>query len=469
MNELITFSRRMLMVGFGSVGRGSLPLILRSFAMRPDQISIIAADADGLDAARSLGVALEVAPLAPDTFAGQLARRLGPGDFLLNASVNVSSVDLIGWCQGHGVHYIDAGLEPWDGAQTDERVPAAQRSHYAYREQALALRARHPKGATCVLTHGANPGLVSHFVKQAVQDLCVADGIAVPATPSRDQWAALAQSAGVKVIHVAERDSQHSRLARQPGEFVNTWSCTALSYEALQPAELGWGTHEADLPPDGRRFGFGCDAAIYLDRAGLATRIRSWVPHHGPFHGWLISHNEAISISDYFTVHSGGQVAWRPTCHYVYHPCDNAALSLMELHERDGRLQERTRVMQAELTGGIDELGVLLMGPEGGAYWYGSQLDLHEARRLMPHNNATTLQVNAAYVAGIAWAILHPQAGIVEPEDMDHRFVIDFAAPYLGRLFGTRTDWTPLAQRPSLRGAAPAPADPWQFQNFRVA
>jgi homospermidine synthase len=468
MNELITFSRRMLMVGFGSIGRGSLPLILRSFAMRPDQISVIAADADGLEVARSLGVSLEVAPLTPGNYAAQLARQLGPGDFLLNASVNVSSVALIGWCLAHGVHYIDASLEPWDGAQTDESVPAALRSHYACREQALALRARHPKGTTCVLTHGANPGLVSHFVKQAVQDLCEAAGIAVPSRPSREEWAALAQRAGVKVIHVAERDSQHSRLAKMPGEFVNTWSCTALRYEALQPAELGWGTHEAGLPPDGRRFGFGCDAAIYLDRAGLATRIRSWVPHHGPFHGWLISHDEAISISDYFTVRSDGQVAWRPTCHYVYHPCDSAALSLMELHERDGRMQERTRVMQAELSGGIDELGVLLMGPEGGAYWYGSQLELSEARRLMPHNNATTLQVNAGYVAGIAWAIAHPDAGIVEPEEMDHRFVLDFAAPYLGRLVGVRTDWTPLPGRDTLRAGPVADGDPWQFQNFRI-
>ena len=464
----VPFSHHMLMIGFGSVGRGSLPLILRHIALEPHQISILSADEDGLEVAREHGAAIEVLPITQANYARELERRLAPGDFLVNASVNVSSVHLIAWCQAHGVLYIDASLEPWNGAQTDERVPAAQRSNYAYREQALALRERHPGGPTCVLAHGANPGLVSHFLKRAIEHLCADAGIAVPDQPGRKDWARLARDAGVKVIHIAERDGQCSRQVKQPGEFLNTWSCDALCYEALQPAELGWGTHEQTLPPDGRHFGFGCDAAIYLERAGLATRIRSWAPHHGDFHGWLISHHEALSISDYFAVRQGGEVEWRPTCHYVYHPSDHAVLSLLELRERDGRLQDRTRVMRDEIAHGLEELGVLLMGPQDGAYWYGSQLDIAQARRLAPHNNATTLQVNAAFVAAIAWAIRNPQAGIVEAEDMDHHFVIDFAAPYLGRLVGARTEWTPLAGRPSLQARSVNPDDPWQFQNFRV-
>jgi homospermidine synthase len=47
-------------------------------------------------------------------------------------------------------------------------------------------------------------------------------------------------------------------------------------------------------------------------------------------------------------------------------------------------------------SGGIDELGVLLAGHKKNAYWYGSQLTIDEARKLAPHNNATSLQVTVS-------------------------------------------------------------------------
>jgi homospermidine synthase len=43
----------------------------------------------------------------------------------------------------------------------------------------------------------------------------------------------------------------------------------------------------------------------------------------------------------------------------------------------------------------MDELGILLAGHAKNAYWYGSQLTIEEARRVAPHNNATSLQVRA--------------------------------------------------------------------------
>ena len=112
---------------------------------------------------------------------------------------------------------------------------------------------------------------------------------------------------------------------------------------------------------------------------------------------------------------------YRPTVHYAYHPCDDAVLSLHELAGKNWRMQARKRLMMDEIAKGIDELGVLLMGHAKGAYWYGSRLSIEEARELAPHNNATSLQVTAAVLAGVIWAIENPRAGIVEPEEMDHR------------------------------------------------
>ena len=201
------------MIGFGAVGQGSLPLILRHIDMRPQQIAIVTANEFGREIAAEYGVRFRVEPLTRDNYAAILARELGRGDFLVNASFDVSSVALIEWCQQHGVLYIDACIEPWPGGHTDSSVPASRRSNYAYREAALALRAKYPSGPTCVLMHGANPGLVSHLVKQALLNLAGDLGVDAGAPRSREAWGRLAAQLEVKVIHVSERDHQTSQCA----------------------------------------------------------------------------------------------------------------------------------------------------------------------------------------------------------------------------------------------------------------
>src|SRR5256714_1564329 len=312
------FSGRLVIIGFGSIGQGVLPLLLRHIEMRPGQITVITAEPRGHEEAVEYGIEFIEAGLTHENYRAVLETLLGRGDFLLNDSVDVSR---------------------------------------------------------------------------------------------------LAQRLGVKAIHIAERDTQVSTTPKAPGEFVNTWSIDGFYSEGSQPAELGWGTHERHLPGDGRRHDFGSQAAIYLLRPGAGTRVRSWTPLEGPYLGFLITHGESISIADYLTRHEDGAARYRPTCHYAYHPCDDAVLSLHELAGKNWQLQSKKRLMMDEITGGIDELGVLLMGPQQGVYWYGSRLSIEEARRVAPHNNATSLQVTAAVLGGIGWALGHPRQGSGAPDE----------------------------------------------------
>lgn len=466
--KYVAFKGRMLIVGFGAVGQGSLPLILRHIDMKPEQITIVTAWEFGRKIAAEYGVKFLVEPLTQDNYIASLGRYLGAGDFLVNASFDVSSLDLIEWCQQNGVFYIDACIEPWPGGHTDVSVPVARRSNYAYREAALGLRKKYKSGPACVLMHGANPGLVSHLVKQALLNIASDLGMKNTVPQDRKAWANLARTLQIKVIHIAERDHQVSPKRKQNDEFVNTWSSEAFCGESMQPAELGWGTHERNWPRDGREYGFGCGAAIFLDRPGAATRVRSWAPSEGQFHGWLITHGEAISIPDYLTVREKGKAVYRPTCHYAYHPCDDAVLSLHEFAGNGWRFPPDQRLLRDEIDTGFDELGVLLMGHKKNAYWYGSQLSIKETRRRCPHNNATSLQVNAPFMAGIVWALTNPQAGIVEPDELDYQTILNISTPYLGKVVGAYTDWTPLAGRGLLFPEEMDRSDPWQFLNFRV-
>ncbi len=463
------FPGRLLMIGFGSIGQGVLPLILRHIGgLSPDRITIVTADDAGREEAEKFGIRFVNHPLTKENYRHVLEPLVGRGDFLLNLSVDVSSLALMKVCQEKGALYLDTCIEPWPGGYNDPNIPASRRTNYALREEMLELARAHPNGPTAVVTHGANPGLVSHFVKQALLDIAADTNVDVAEPKNREEWASLAQSLGVKVIHIAERDTQVSSRPKEPDEFVNTWSVDGFISEGSQPAELGWGTHERHFPRDGRQHDFGRKSAIYLMQPGCATRVRTWTPEAGHFHGFLITHGESISISDFLTVKQGDKAVYRPTVHYAYHPADNAVLSVHEFCGRNYREQERKRIMMDDITDGIDELGVLLAGHGKNAYWYGSQLSTHEARKLAPYNSATSLQVCVAALSGMIWAIENPSMGIVEPDEIDFRRNLDVCMPYLGPVVGKYTDWTPVFDRGRLFPEDIDEADPWQFKNIRV-
>jgi homospermidine synthase len=106
------------------------------------------------------------------------------------------------------------------------------------------------------------------------------------------------------------------------------------------------------------------------------------------------------------------------------------------------------------------------------SWWTGSQLDIHEARQLVPGQNATTLQVAAAVLGGLVFMIGNPDKGILVPDDLPHKEVLDVAGPYLGPCPSVRTNWTPLESRSQLFAKWGAPpigdGDLWQFASFAV-
>ena len=464
----VVFPGKLVMVGCGSIGQGVMPLILRHIGITADRITVVTSDERGEKVAAEYGVRFVKQPLTEQNFGSVLTPLLGSGDFLLNLSVDVSSLALVEFARERGAMYLDTCIEPWPGGYTDPSLSPSLRSNYALREKALALRHKLGKGPTAVLTHGANPGMVSHLTKQAMLNIAADTDVDAGNPVTRDEWTALAQKLGIKTIHIAERDTQVSNVPKKLGEFVNTWSVDGFVSEGMQPAELGWGSHEKQLPPNGRQHEFGCGAAIYLLQPGASTRVRTWTPLAKHFHGFLITHSEAISIADYYTVKQGDKVVYRPTAHYSYHPCDDAVVSVHEFAGNNWRLQPKQRILMNEITDGIDELGVLLAGHKKNAYWFGSQLSVHEARKLAPHNNATSLQVCVSVLAGVIWALENPNRGMVEPESMDFRRNLEICKPYLGTVTGAYTDWTPLHDRERLFQEDLDKSDPWQFKNVRV-
>ena len=461
-----------VMIGFGSIGKGTLPLIERHFSYDKSRFVVI----DPEDKDRKLlddrGIRFVHQAITKDNYRHVLAPLLTAGDgqgFCVNVSVDTSSLEIMEMCREIGALYIDTVVEPWYGFYFDPKLGPEARSNYALRETVLAARHKRPGGPTAVSCCGANPGMVSWFVKKALVNIARDTGVKFKEPKTREDWGRLAKKAGIKGIHIAERDTQRAKQPKPPEVFVNTWSVEGFISEGLQPAELGWGTHERWMPANARKHKAGCQAAIYMLQPGANTRVRSWTPTARAQYGFLVTHNESISIADYFMLRKGRKVIYRPTCHYAYHPCNDAVLSLHEMFGREGKPQEKFHILdEHEIADGIDELGVLLYGHKKNAYWYGSQLSIDETRDLAPYQNATGLQVTSAVLAGMVWALENPKAGIVEADEMDYGRCLEVQMPYLGPVIGAYTDWTPLTGRPGLFPEDIDRRDPWQFKNVLV-
>jgi len=135
--------------------------------------------------------------------------------------------------------YLDTCIEPWPGGYTDPTVPPA-----AAPITCCARRRWHCGPAMRAPHRGAHtrrqPGLVSHFVKQALLNIAADTKVEAGKPATRAEWSELARRLSVKVIHIAERDTQVSGKPKQLGEFVNTWSIDGFVGEGSQPSEMGW-------------------------------------------------------------------------------------------------------------------------------------------------------------------------------------------------------------------------------------
>ena len=487
----VPFAGKILILGCGSVAQCTLPLLLRHVA-RPDQITVMdfADNRHRIADELAQGVRYVIDRVEQHTLGDVLGRQLAAGDILLDLAWNIDCATMLQWCHDRGVRYLNTSVEVWDAYTEAEAHDPRERSLYV---RHMDVRRRTSgwatKGPTAVLEHGANPGLVSHFTKDALTTIAervLADS--VPADPSTADaiGAALADRAynelamhlGVKVIHVAERDTQITDRPREVGEFVNTWSVEGLYEEGVAPAELGWGTHERRMPDGAYVHQYGPSNQLALASMGMDTWVRSWTPL-GEIHGMVIRHGEAFTIADHLTVWDDDRAIYRPTVHYAYCPTDSALASIHELKANHLVMppRERHRILNDEIVSGADAMGILLMGHAFTSWWTGSVLAIDEARSLVPHQSATTVQVAISVMAATVWMIENPEEGVCVPDELPHERILEIAKPYLGRYVSEPVDWTPLANRaeselfgrfnrPVIRTDDPEEA--WQFTSFLV-
>jgi homospermidine synthase len=479
---------RILFLGCGSVTQAVLPLLLRDVKVPASSITILDFVDNRHRIANELqsGVTYKELKITPENLSDVLAAHVGSGDMLIDLAWNIDAPTILTWCHNNNVRYLNTSVEVWNPYEDMASTHPLDRTLYV-RHQELARMIREwggNSGPTAVLEHGANPGMVSHFVKLALRELSqkiLSDGIAgdrksgLEDALANDQFNMLAMLTGTKVIHISERDTQISTQPKEPNEFVNTWSVEGFYEEGIAPAELGWGTHERTLPKNGYAHTTdGPRNQICIAQPGMETWVRSTVPS-GEIHGMVIRHGEAYTMCEHLSVYDDkGNAIYRPTVHYAYCPTDAAIASVHELRWHNWEMQPKQRIMNNEIHSGRDELGVLLMGHDYKSWWTGSQLSIDEARAILPGQSATTLQVASSVMSAIVWMFDEPERGVCVPDDLPWETLLATARPYLGTMFSGPIDWDPLSTRVPVfpgfsdEGARLDPSDPWQFCNFLV-
>lgn len=452
---MVRFENKILIIGCGAVAQCTIPLLFKHIPIKPHNILVIDFVDNRVFIADAVqnGLIFIQEKITQDNFKTILGNYLNSGDICIDLANQVDTYDVLSWCLARNILYLNTNLNNWH----NEPIPLYE----LYRNIKKLAEQSKNNSATAIISHGANPGLVSSFVKQALCDItqtviakphATHDVRRLEQALMNNDYPRLAQALDIKTIHIAEQDSQSGiNNHKYATEFLNTWSVIEFITECIANVEFSWGTHELKVPADGMVI----DNIALINTRALNVKLRSWVPYQ-EIVGIVPPHDETLTIADYLTISNDTGVAYRPTVLFVYHVCPQADYSLKELESLNFVPQAQQRILKSELTSGSEKMGSLLMGNGATSWWTGSILTLEESNKILPNHNATVLQVSAGVIAALIEMIKKPAMGIRFPEDLDHEVILNHAKPYLGDFVSQPVQWKPHKDTR------------WQFDDFMI-
>jgi homospermidine synthase len=458
--------RTLVIIGFGSMGTTNLYMILKLFKIRQNQIIVI----DKMDPSEFKVKVKEVVRAArPDEdFDIELIsdiitqenyvkyfNKLKKDDVIVDCSIEINTLDMLKLCQKIGLNFVNSAIETWSYMDIDD--PETYTIYFGLnglRDYEKELKKKGEKiNFNLVAGMGCNPGMVSIWAQVAIDKINEYYGNKVKKN---------AKELGVRTVHISEYDTQKVNIPKKQNEYCNTWGSTAEPFyeESLAPVEMTFGSHE-DKPTKNIAYYDPKQNYLILDQLCMETQAQSYTPGYGNYLGYLIRHEENITIGETLSTYkneidgSGNKVKdWSPSVYYVYHPSASTMESLYELRERNYEYQENIRLMTHEITEGADELGLTFFLENGDVFWIGSLLDIDEARELFENKlnhrmNATVVQVAGGYLSGIMRVIElsneGKKQGVLVPDDMPYKHIYKTMEPFYGEFIfmNVKDKWNP--------------------------
>lgn len=460
---MIKFEGRIVQFGFGAVGKSFYEKIAKEIKFNENEYFVITMDKFEFDAYVNLGGLVSnfiVAEVTRDNFRQVFWPLLREGDLLIDFADTVGTRDICTWCAENNIMYLNTGEADWPdnwySIFTENELKNFLRDKYAVEP----AKNRHP----IVLQHGNNPGLVSHFVKAAIEYVVntqFSKDKHLKELVKKGKFNEAAKNLGVKMIHVNDIDLQEVKDAYSDDILFSTWCTDSFWFEMLSEATVNVGTHENIDFEEECNFVNAEKGFLEFKKIGAEKKCRTYYPG-GEFEGFLVPHEETITIAKSLEVKENGKVSYRPTVMFLYSPCVYATNYFKNAKVNDypnpdpnkpqdvenengtsiirGYVYPRNFeiVYQEKIASGTEYVGILLLGDNFKPVWVGNRVEtayLNKDKKASYWQTPTITPVAMSALAAVCWMLKNKEnGGIYFPDDIaDYKTIIKTAEKYISK------------------------------------
>jgi len=454
---MVKFDGKIVQFGFGAVGKSFFELVGKEIKFDKNNYFVITKYDSEFEPFIQLGgkadnfVAVNV---TKEIFGDLFSKYLQKGDLLVDFSEGTGTKELCLWCANNNIMYLNTGESEWPGDWVDfyERNKSLRQMILEISENKDINK--HP----IVLQHGNNPGLVSHFVKVAIEKIAYIKKNKIAKKAIKEyKFNEAARLLKIKTIHINDIDNQIIDEVYSDEKMYTTWCAENFFYEMLTPAAYNLGTHKRIEEKTNGEFGH-----VELDKLAVETRLYTYYPG-GCFEGFIVPHEETISIARHLEVSIEEKVIYRPTVIFVYKPPALAEEYLFRSKvnsypnpdkdkPQDGVDCEGTVIMRGhkfpydweivydQISSGAEYVGILVMGENFEPIWVGNCLEINNLRKMTNKKGLfwqtpTITPVAASALAAVCFMINNKtKGGIYFPDDIkDYKKIIKIAEKYTSK------------------------------------
>lgn len=460
---MIKYDGRIVQFGFGAVGKSFYEKLPKEIRFNENKYYVITANRNEFDefiAMGGLAANFIVADVNRQNFGQVFEPYLSRGDILIDFADMVGTRDICEWCAERNIMYINTGEADW---------PDHWYSIFSENELKNELKAKYAGSTTLnchpiVLHHGNNPGLVSHFVKAAIEYVANTQfkkDKNLKSLIKEGKFNKAAQYLGVRQIHVNDVDLQEMKGEYQDNLLYSTWCMESFWFEMLSEATINIGTHEKIDYEEECNFVKYDQGFLEFKRIAANSRCVTYYPN-GKFEAYLVPHEETVSIAKNLEVKEDNEVIYRPTVLFLYQPCPFANRYFREAKVNDypnpdpnkpqdceegpgpnvihGYLYPKNFQVayQEHIAHGTEYVGILLLGEKFEPVWVGNRIEpsfLYKNKKDSYWQTPTITPVSMSALAAVVWMLKNKNAGgIYFPDDIpDYSGIIKMAEKYISK------------------------------------
>lgn len=458
---MINFDGKIVQFGFGAVGKSFFEKIKKEIKFNENKYFVITRDKDEFQAFVNLDGMVEnfiVAEVTKDNFKEVFEKYLEDGDLLIDFADTVGTKDILKWCIEKNIMYLNTGEadwpENWYSIFNENQIKRKIQEEYNKQDKKYPI----------VLQHGNNPGLVSHFVKAGIEYIVNNQyrwNKKYKQLLKENKFNELAYELKIKMIHVNDIDLQAVNQEYKDDTLYSTWCIDSFFFEMLSEATLNIGTHENVNYENECRYLDKEKGFLEFKKMAADTKCRTYYPN-GEFEGFLVPHEETITIAQGLEFKNNNDVIYRPSVMFLYSPCEyaknyfkNSKLNNYPNPDPDKpQDSENTNepiivrgykypnnaeiVYQENINSGTEYVGVLLLGDNFNPVWVGNRIEpkfLYKNKKDSYWQTPTITPVAMSALAAVSWMLKNKESGgIYFPDEIiDYKYILKIAEKYISK------------------------------------